>query len=210
MRYKSENQKILYEISVGYRDIINTVLEGDGYPKYPYDEEKYESHKDSSIFGILAEGVYDYFETLAMAKGHDDFIRHYAISIWLDIFGVRSSLITRNQEEVGKRLLFHIKEKVNQNLDHEQKGYPAITKLLLSLHGIYESDINDEDCISSTFRKQFLEMIKDKFPLLYRTDKDFAMDMLPESYIYEQKSNKIIHKNIRGQTTELILNDTTK
>ena len=142
--YGSENQKILFEISQGYREIIKTVLEGSDYPKYDFNEENYDYSKEQSIFGVVAKGIYEYSEGLSSAKGHDDFIRHDAISIWLDIFGAGSSEISKNQDEIGKRLLFYIRKKINENLDHKRRWYPAITKLLLSLHGIYETGDGDD------------------------------------------------------------------
>lgn len=204
--YSSYNQKILSEISQGYVDIIKTVIKNNDYPQYEFNEKEYDHFKDQSIFGIVAKGVYEFFEKLAMAKGHDDFIRHYAIRIWLDIFGVQSSNISNNQNEIGKRLLFHIREKINENLNHEQRWYPAITKLLLSLNGIYESDNDDDKRISAVFHKEFLEMIKDKYPTLYKTEEEFALNMLPESFTYDCDNNKLVHKRFRGKTTELILN----
>lgn len=203
--YASESQKILSEISQGYQDIIEAVLEVNDYPNYNFDEKNYDSFKDPSIFGIVAKGIYELFERLAMVKGRDDFIRGYAISIWLDIFGAGSSEISKNQEEIGKRLLFHIKKKVDQNLDHKQRWYPAITKLLLSLNGIHESESKNDDSMSMKFHKEFLQMIKDKFPLLYKTEAKFAVNMLPESFEYDTVNNKLIQKRFRGKTTELIL-----
>lgn len=204
--YGSESQKILYEISHGYQDIIEAVLKIDDYPKYDYDEKNYDSFKDPSIFGIVAKGIYEYFEKLAMAEGQDDFIRGYVIGIWLDIYGAGSSEMTQNQEEIGKRLLFHIRKKIDENLDHKQRWYPAITKLLLSLNGIHEPESKDEDSMSMKFHMEFLEMIKDKFPLLYKTEAKFAIDMLPESFEYDAVKNKLTHKRFRGKTTELALN----
>lgn len=203
--YASESQKILSEISQGYQDIIGAVLEVDDYPLYDYDEINYDHFKDPSIFGIVAKGIYEFFERLAMVKGRDDFIRDYAIRIWLDIFGAGPSEISKNQEEIGKRLLFHIKKKVDENLDHKQRWYPAITKLLLSLNGIYDSESKDDDSMSMKFHKEFLQMIKDKFPLLYKTEAKFAINMLPESFEYDTVNNKLIQKRFRGKTTELIL-----
>ena len=206
--YESENQRILSEVSQGFQNIIKSVVEISDYPEYEYDGDNYEVYKDPSIYGIIAKGIYSFYEKLAMAKGNDDFIRHYAISIWLDIFGVKSSNLSKNQNEIGKRLLFHIRNKVNENLDHEQRWYPSITKLLLSLNGIFESDNGDDESISASFHKEFLELLKEKYPLLYQIDQEFATNMLPEAFAYEPDNNKLIHKRFRGRTTELILKDT--
>src|SRR5690606_16460793 len=142
--YGSENQKILYEISNGFQEIIKTVLEASDYPDYDFDDVNYDYSQDPSIFGVVAKGTYEYFEKLAMAKEHDDFIRSHAVSIWIDIFGVRPSVLSKNQNEIGKRLLSHIRKKIEENLDHEQRWYPAITKLLLSLNGILDSKNCDD------------------------------------------------------------------
>ncbi len=203
--YGSDNQRILSEIAQGYRDILKNILEVDDYPEYEFNETEYDYYSDPSIFGVIAKGIYKFFEKLAMAKGHDDFIRHYAIGIWLDIFGVKSSEISRNQNEIGKRLLFHIRNQVNENLDHEKRWYPAITKLLLSLNGIYESDDNEDSRISALFHKEFLGMIKHRYPTLYATEEEFALNMLPESFTYDRDNNKLVQKRFRGKTTELIL-----
>ena len=201
----SENQKILVEISRGFQDLIKTVLEVSDYPEYDFDDENYDHSQDPSIFGVVANGIYEYFGMLARAKGHDEFIRNYAISIWQDIFGARSSEFSKNQNEIGKRLLFHIEKKINENLDHEQRWYPAITKLLLSLTGIFEAE-NSNASLDAKFHALFLKMIKGKFPLLYKTDQEFALNMLPESITYDEENNKLVHNQFRGKTTELCLN----
>lgn len=206
--YNSESAKILYEISDGYKNIIASILKVDDYPEYVFDEKNYDPYRDPSIFGIVANGIYKFFEHLAIAKGHDDFIRNFAIGVWLDVFGVSSSKQTKNQEEIGKRLLFHIRKKIDENLDHKQRWYPAVTKLILSLNGIYESDANTDASMSSRFHKEFLKEIKEKFPLLYEAEEKFALSMLPDSFEYDSTNNKLIQKRFRGKTTELILNKT--
>lgn len=209
--YESESKRILHEIYQGFQNIIAAVITIDDFPEYDFDEKTYDAYKDLSVFGVVAKGIYEFYENLAMVKGHDYFIRTFAISIWLKIFGVSASTISNNQNEIGKRLLFHIRRKINENLDHEQRWYPSMTKLLLSLNGIYESEANEDTRISTVFHKEFLGLIKEKFPLLYQTDQEFSLDMLPEAFIaYEKDSNKLINKGFRGKITELKLNDITE
>ena len=82
-----------------------------------------------------------------------------------------------------------------------------MVKLLLSLNGINEPSNKDDQRISISFHKEFLEIVKEKFPLLYRFDEEFAMNMLPETFIYDRDNNKLVHKRLRGKITELILKD---
>lgn len=202
--YGSENQKILFEISNGFQKIIKTVLEVNDYPEYDFDDVNYDYSRDPSIFGVVAKGTYEYFEKLSMAKGHDGFIRSHATSIWIDIFGVKSSELSKNQNEIGKRLLFHLMKKVRENLNHEQRWYPAIVKLLLSINGISESEDRD-DRPAAKFHTFLLKLIQEKFSLLYQTEEEFALDMLPESMIFDEKNIKLIHNRVRGRSTELCL-----
>ena len=222
--YGSENQKILFKISDGYQEIIKTVLNGSDYPECGFDEKNYDSLKDPSIFNVVAKGIYQYFEALTKARRHDDFIENCANEIWKDIFeiwkdifeiwevifDVSSSEVSKNQDEIGKRLLFHIKQKINENFDHEQHEHPAITKLLLSLIGI-DKVKSDENQPVADFRSYFLDMIKAKFPLLYKRDKEFALNMLPKGIIYDEVNNILIDKrNRRRGTTALHLNKISK
>ena len=209
--YESEGYRILSEVSRGFQNIIASVISIDDFPTYEFDEKNYDAFKDPSIFGVIAKGIYEFYEKLATVKGHDYFIRSFAISIWLDIFGVSSSIISNNQNEIGKRLLYHIRKKINENLDHEQRWYPSMTKLLLSLNGIYESESNEDTRISAVFHNDFLNILKEKFPLLYQTDQEFSLDMLPEEFItYDKDSNTLINKGFRGKVTKLKLNNLTE
>jgi hypothetical protein len=202
--YGSDWQNILTALSNGFYEIIQTALRNCDYPEYEFDESTYNSFDDRSILGVVAKGVYEFFEKLAMAKGKDDLIRHHAIGIWIEIFGVATSVPSRNQNEIGKRLLCHIRKKVKQNLDYNQRWYPAITKLLLSLNGISEANSNDVRIVV-TFHNEFIDAIKQNYQTLYAKDEKFALNMLPEWISYDHINNKLIEKHIRGLPSELNL-----
>lgn len=198
---------VLHEIANGFEGIIALVEEHhDLLPSYEFEEDHYDRFNDKSIYGVVAYAVYQYFENLAMAKRHDSLIRQYAISIWLDIFGVGTDT-SSTANEIGKRLIVHLNKKIHQNLDSGERWYPLVTRLIISLNGIYESQHGDkpDTNLGGNFHKAFLERLKAGFPLLAKVDREFAEELLPEGTTYDPAGNRLIEKRLRQQTVVLKL-----
>ncbi|QMU56187.1 MAG: hypothetical protein GKS04_03270 [Candidatus Mycalebacterium zealandia] len=204
--YGSQNQKILTVICEGVGKSINHVVEGPDYPVDAYDEDSYDFLKDYSVFGTVAHGLYELCEAFSFSKGHNHFIRSQFLRVWHVVFGVQSSQMSKNQNEIGKRLLFHINKNVDENLDRKAKWGSPITKLLLSLDGLSNPPESDKR-VYAEFYRSFLEILREKFPILYREDPKFAMSLLPESIEYDGHANKLVQKKFRGRSIELILNN---
>lgn len=199
--------KVLREISWGFEKITELVEERhDRLPSCVFDEDHYDRFKDNSIYGVIAYAIYKYFETLAMALRHDRLVRGYAIDIWLNIFGVGTEN-SRTGNEIGKRLVIHLNKKIHDNLDAKERWYPLVTRLIMSLNGIYESnhDDNSNVALGMKFHKAFLERLKVYYPKLAKVDPEFASELLPEDITYDSASNRLIHKGLRQHTTVLEL-----
>lgn len=98
-------------------------------------------------------------------------------------------------------------KKIDENLDPEKRWYPAITRLLISLIGIYEPEPNEElDSIEIVFKRKFLDRLKRNYPKLARADPDFARDLLPKNVTYDGMKNEISRIGIRENVTVLKLN----
>lgn len=208
--YSSSQYKVLSNISTGLNNIIKEVVENETSDLEDFDEETYDEYKDHSVYGALAGGIGKYFEKLSMAKGHEWFIRSFIIDIWMSIFGIGGSEISKQQSEIGKRVLFHLNKKIEDNLDPEKRLYPPIVKLFLSLNGI--DVLSNDNSICGAFHNEFIKKIKEKYPLLYRREKEFALNMLPDSFTYDSEKNTLTHERFRGRYTELLLdslNDTS-
>lgn len=205
--YNSTSLDTLIQISLGLEKIVDSVIQQDDFPDYEFIESSYDYLDDPSIYGVMARGIYEYFEVLATSDKHDQTIRQLAIGIWLRIFGHRSVKTSESRNEIGKRLIIHLKKKVQENLNHEQRWHPAITRLLLSMNGIYESGTyTNEESIGANFHKNFLQELKAKFPLIYQAEREFALRLLPESFEYCETENTILHRGFRNKRTILRLN----
>jgi hypothetical protein len=139
-----------------------------------------------------------------MVRRHDDALRQFAIGLWLDIFSVPSAQLTLTQSEIGKRLIIHLNKKINENLHPEQRYYPAITRLLISLRGIYEAE-EPEQGLGGAFHTAFIHRLKHDFPKLAKTDPDFAQHLLPENVTYDSDKCELLQKTRRQRVIVLKL-----
>lgn len=206
--YNSTEFRSLGKIQHGLEQIVEIVENQAGnLPQYELEESKYDRFKDNSIYGVVAYGIYDYFEKLAMAQGSDEAVRYWAIGLWLCVFGVAGSEQSKAQVEIGKRLIIHLNKKIVQNLDPEQRWYPAIVRLLISLNGIYEpKDHEQTDLgIGAKFHREFIHRLKRDYPKLVRKDPDFAGHLLPENITYDSVNNELRRKRIRQKVDVLKL-----
>lgn len=205
--YKSKEFRVLQEIGHGLENVVKVIEKEQGnIPEYEFEEKDYDYFNDTSIYGVLAFGIYDYLEKLAMAQSHDEaIIRLCVIGLWLRVFGVVSSKMSKSQSEIGRRLVVHLRKKVVENLDAEQRWYPAITRLLITLNGICEPKGSDDNRIGAQFHKEFIDKLKTNYSKLAQKDPELAKHMLPDNVIYDCKSNELRHKRFRQEVNVLKL-----
>jgi hypothetical protein len=203
--YRSKEFQVVQKIGNGLEKVVKVIeKEQCNIPEYKFEEKDYDHFNDTSIYGVLAFGIYDYLEKLAMAQKHDEAIRLCVIELWLRVFGVVSSKMSKSQSEIGRRLVVHLRKKVVENLEAEQRWYPAITRLLITLNGICEPKVSD-DRIGARFHKEFIDMLKTKYSELAKKDPEFAEHMLPDNVVYDRKSNELRHKRFRQEVDVLKL-----
>lgn len=206
--WSSNALRVLREIESGFEDIVSLVEKRQEHlPQYELQDSQYDLFKDVSIYGVVAHGIYEYFEQLAMAKRHDWPIRQCAIGIWLRVFGVSSSTQSTTAEEIGKRLSIHLNKKINENFDTEQRWYPAITRLLISLNGLHEpeKEAKADEGLGVKFHREFIARLKCDYPKLAKADPTFAEDLLPEETTYDSGNNEIRRKRHRQKIDVLKL-----
>lgn len=184
--YYSENYKALFEISETLKALLELTQKKESeIPDYTFNEKGYDRHRDPSFYGILAYGIYDFFEKLSMDREHDEAIRSIAIHLWLEIVPIPDSSRTKTVKEIQKRLSFHFCKKIDENL--EKLYYPMLTRLLINLIGLYKTV---EEC--NEIEKEVLNRIKKKFKFAYDKDEDKIKDILPEGIRYQKETNELI------------------
>ena len=122
----------------------------------------------------------------------------------MDIYSIPSEQLTVTQNEIGKRLIIHLNKKINENLNPEQRYYPAITRLLISLLGIYQAE-EPEQGLAGAFHAAFIHRLKHDFPKLAKADPDFAQHLLPENVTYNSDKGELVQKRRRQRVIVLNL-----
>lgn len=203
--YPSNVFAVLREVESGLERIVEIVEKSQGQlPDYQMEEDNYDRFKDHSIYMVVAYSIYEYFEHLAAAQRHDDWIRSHAIGIWLRVFG--SSDQSKAAVEIGKRLIIHLNKKIDDNLDPEHRGYPVITRLLLSLNGIHSpvTVAGLHESLGDGFQRMFIERLKRDYQKLVIRDPEFAKRLLPEHFSYTPTRNEIRYQGRRREEVDVL------
>lgn len=206
--YHSREFEFLGIIQSGFANLVDLINKQEGLPTSEFNEVTYDRHKDNSPYGWIAYGIYKYFCHLLWYTGRDEANRMLAIDIWCHVYGTDSSEISKAQGEVGKRLIFHLKQNINSNFDTHCPGYPAITRLLISLLGICEEPVKNGH-LGSEFKHYFLQRLKTEFLTLYKTHPEVAEKLLPHRVeCHPQNKLLFLKKKWPGEKDiELILSD---
>lgn len=205
--YRSKEFQVVQKIGHGLAKVVKVIEKEQGnIPEYKFEEKDYDHFKDMSIYGVVAFGIYNYLEKMAMAESHDEAIRLLCvIDLWHRVFHVTLAKTFKVQKEIGLRLVIHLRKIVDENLDTEQRWYPAITRLLISLYGIHEPKKLNDDRIDAQFHKEFIDKLKTNYSKLAQKDPEFAKHLLPENVVYDRNSNELHHKRFRQEVNILKL-----
>ena len=170
------------------KKLLRLVTESDGkLPTYDFDTSTYDKFRDPSIYGVIADGIYEYLEKLSMYRKDDESIRLLAIDLWLEIAPISAPPFPRAVVEIQKRLAVHLTKKVTQNLS--EGYYPALTRILISLMGLHDGPAGRPP---EFFVREFHLLLRRYFAEAYRTDSEKAKDMLPKGVTFDEGTKQLI------------------
>ena len=165
-------------------------------PEYSFDEADVHGFNDRSIYGTMARGIYEFYDGLTRIDGHDWETRTAALEIWMEIYSPSAGTESRTVKEIQKRLEVRLWEQVEKNLERDRMCYPMITRLLISVIGLWEhpSASDGEKRVSEELRR----MIKEKFSSASKLDEKRARELLPEGYEYDTEKKMIVLRDPWG------------
>jgi len=178
--------KLLIEISKGFVSIIE-LLKTSHDAQIDIDPITYDYLDDNSICGVVARGIFRFFEGLSACATHDLNIRVIAITCWLKVTHT-------NNLRMHNRVTFHLLKKVSDNLN--RRHYPLVTRLLINLEGV-DKLIESPEAIES-FSNQFKMLLISQFRELFEIDSEFAISCLPDGVSYDRETNRLIQKTSAG------------
>ena len=202
--YSSPPFKKLSIIQKGLKNAVKLVEKNySKLPEYELIEENYDVFKDNSIYGIIAHAIYEYFNNIASIHSQDEAVRDLAIILWMDVYPVSKNLESKPIKEIQNRLTIHILNKVEENL--LKLYYPAITRLLINLIGLYPVKETKEDYGKITFKKKFIELLCNNFENAFKINSKIALNMIPSNTKYIEKKGQLV-QTIRADSEPFILN----
>jgi hypothetical protein len=167
-------------------------------PRYAFDAASYDSFKDPSIYGIAADAIFKFLETLATKFGDDERIRDLAIGLWMEVDPTPHERASPAIIEIQKRLLVHLTKKLNDNLD---KGYyPMVVRVLIMLIGVWDSTKKDPATLGFA-TAELHEQLRKKYAAAYAADQEKAARMLPAGVTFESSTNELVSVNKYTKTT---------
>lgn len=213
---QSEWSRVIYECGKIHCNVISIIssLPADQQPSEQeanIDPVTYNTLKDNSIYEAVARGAYEYMESLAMCKGHDDLLRHDAISLWGELFPPDTPERPHALNAVRQRFLFSLREKVNENLDTENWYYPVVTRVLLAMWGIPDSPVDKIPTLTNKYLEKnelygyVLSLIQQNFVAIRRKNVEYSNDLLPDKVDYVDEPPSLRQSWFRGKTTSLCL-----
>lgn len=183
------------DINIGstLEDLVQMVVGHENeLPDYPFDAATYDRFKDMSIYGVLAFAIYKFLENLSIDQGHDEEMRTLAIGLWMAIDPHPEGEPSRATQEMQKRLFVHLKKKITDNL--EKGYYPMITKVLISLIGVWDSSSKDPNSLGFV-TAELHKQLREKFAKVYSADEEKAKHMFPSCVSFDIATNELVDVN---------------
>lgn len=156
-------------------------------------KDAYEIQNDHTIFGVLAKGIYSFFEHLAAFREHDDFIRSSGIELWHKIFP--SSNQSKVIDAIQKRLWLLIRAKSVENLTYMWSPY--MVRLVLNFDG-YSYFQEGKKFLTKEPTAKFLKLLATNLKSTFKNHPERAPELLPPEISYDPGSDTLSYKNSRG------------
>jgi hypothetical protein len=197
--YRSHPYKVLSIAEKTIRKGIELLVENDKIadPQIIDYFKDVERNRDHSAFEHFAKWIYELLEALSHTKKYDMELRSILIELWLELYPVSKDGETAIHKEIQWRFEEKVLEQVKVNL--EEGYYPAITRPLITVFGLHsETRKLDDDSPGVEFKKKFLLYLAEKFPALYETDPERALDKLPANVTYDVSNKRLVQYIRKG------------
>ncbi len=202
--YESLAWKNLRAIECGLRKTVDILKQHEkNITEDEIDATNYDRLKDFSIHGVIAYGIYEFFENLSVSHSKDDALRMLAIHLWLKLYPGSQGMESKAIVKMQKRLNVHFFKKIEENL--KDLYYPALTRLIINIIGIDSPKADEEERGEFLVKKRLFELLRKYYEKATKADPEKAKDMLPDKVCYDEKKGQLIQTYPSGTTSTLDL-----
>jgi hypothetical protein len=176
------------------------------------DVASYKNMNDRTLYGYLARALFEFFESLATCREHQDTVRLYALDLWGEIFPPHRRAIEPALRAIQHRFLFLMREKIDENTNLPQLYYPLVTRLMITMWGLPDSPtaevapMRDPARGENDFYIYVFSAIKNKYLAIREVNKEFAEHLLPEAVEFIEDPPSLRQTYLRGYFATFALN----
>lgn len=196
-----EKIRLTYRIDHAFEEVIEMVANSKINIEEDINPDTYQESKDHSIHGGIAKELFNFYGQVSSIN--DWSVLHSAtVGSFMALFPHSDGEVSKDLKAMQVRVVHHIREKLADNLDPETTYYPAITKLLLTLASL--RDTNRQVCCALEYDLlvHFKREFTSKFAALWRRNEKFASDMLPSDMTYDPVRFVLRKSRFRRQDAE--------
>lgn len=200
---------VIYGIGRVFGNVIEKISESKIELEENITADTYDQLKDRSLHGDVAHELFDFFGHVATI---DDWsVLHGAtIHAWMTLFPHKDENVSKDLRALQIRMVHHIKEKLQDNLNLDVRYYPAITKLLITMYWLHEPQREACSELEYELALHFHNELKSKFVTLWMKNAEFASDLLPSDVEFDAERLVLRQSRFRRrESQELRLNPAT-
>ena len=156
--------------------------------------EKKEKQHETSLHHALSKAAFDLLIELSAFEEENPNNSFQIRSVGVDL--LQSFLVTSQISKTGEILENYIKFHIDEH-NFKNRFYPALTRYMIVIFGLYA--LKEEKNLMDRLRIHLINTLKTKFHSLYVSDKEFALNLLPEDVSYNPE-NKILTEIVQSRS----------
>ena len=192
----------IFEVGAAFRTVIKRIRTSNLPVPIETSVDHYDVLQDETLHGAIAEELFDFFAAICTSADHE-FLDWVSMGPWKELF--EEGELTSNLRALQLRVAYHVKSKLDDNLDPQRRFDPPITRLLLvRLAGASAMDYQRSP-IAKFLYEHFHATLRKQYPLLWRADRGFAEHLLPDNVDYDEVQSVLRVRHLRRDTRVLEL-----
>ena len=192
----------IFEIAGAFRTIVKRIRTSNIPVPVEITVENYEPLQDETLHGAIAEELFNFFGAVCESADHE-FLDWISMGPWKELF--EEGELTSNLRALQVRVAYHLTLKVDDNLAPERRFLPAITRLLLVRYPLATLEENPKALIAKDLEGYLVAALKDNFPELWNTHRDYAERLLPDNVDYDEAECVLRIRHQRRETQTIAL-----
>jgi uncharacterized membrane protein (DUF485 family) len=192
----------IFEIASAFRTIVKRIRTSNLPVPVETTVENYDPLQDETLHGAVAEELFNFFGLICGSADHE-FLDWISMGPWKELF--EEGELTNNLRALQVRVAYHVTLKVDDNLDPRRRFLPAITRMLLVRYPLAVLEHNPKAVIAKDLEGTFVAALEENFPRLWKEDRAFAAQLLPDNVDYDEAKGvlRVRHPRRETQTFQL-------